>query len=380
MAEDLSEIFINNYNKFIDQLKIFFTSEDIHIILDKNYYEKDDIKINKGLLFSKIINETNFTIFLNSKIKIFSHKENNTLIISESLFTKDLSIKNLLNNQTDDIKNIIWKHLHTIWLSGEYLSDTPNKDYIELMKTKLFGLDKNDAKQKLQELLNIEMNDETTEMIDDIMNSFEEILHNSGNNLMKNILGISQKISVKYAHKIKEGNIEIDKLMKSIMSKIPGMEKLFSNMEGFMKVSNKKKEKIIIDENFSTLNVELGHIEPDNKSLKLGSVLKIADNMGIIPGGSTSSDCANNLMTSLMSGELPDMNKIMSNMPDMDNLMNKLMSNDENNPLNFNKIMNIMQKLETINTAEEAEGLKSEMENILQNQLGLDISNITNNF
>ena len=40
--------------------------------------------------------------------------------------------------------------------------------------------------------------------------------------------------------------------------------------------------------------------------------------------------------------------------------------------------MNIMQKLETINTAEEAEGLKSEMENILQNQLGLDISNITN--
>jgi hypothetical protein len=266
------------------------------------------------------------------------------------------------------------------------------------MKTKLFGLDKNDAKQKLQELLNIEINDETKDMIDDIMNSFEELLHNPGNNLMKNILNISQKISVKYATRIKEGNIEIDKLMKSIMSKIPGMEKLFSNIEGFM-TTNKKKEKIIIDENFSTSNVELGKIEPENNSLKIGSVLKIADNMGIIPGTSSLSD-GSNLISNLMSGELPDMDKLMNNLPDMDklmnnlpdmdklmnnlpdmdNLMNKFMSNDENNPLNFNKIMNVMQKLDTITTVEEAEGLKNDMENILQNELGLDISQITNNF
>lgn len=414
MAEDLSEIFINNYNKFIDDLKNIFSDENTLNILNKNYNDADDKKLSKGEVFSILVKEIDFNNFINCKIKIFSHKEDNTLKLSESLLSNELCLKNLLNNQPEDLKIIIWKHLHTIWLSAEYLNDNPNTDYIELIKFKLYGVNKTDAKQKLQELLNIEVNTDTTDMIDDIMNSFEDLLHNTNSeNPMSNIYNISQTISQKYADKIKEGDIEIDKIMKSIMSKIPGMDNLFNNMDSFIKTKS-KPDKVIIDENFSTSKVELGELPQSSNSMKIGSMLKIADSMGIIPGlnnakeGENKSDLSDNLGNLMNGGDLGNimngsnlgnmMNNLFSkvsnnthetsndtsnentstnnNFPDINNLMNGLLNKE--NPLNFDKIINIMTKLNNTNTVEDANLLKDEMDSFLQKDLGLDISNFKN--
>ena len=131
------EVFIDNYNNFIEQLKIIFNDENTISILDNNLLLNNDEKIIKGKIFNNKIFEIDFHSFYNQKIKIFSHKEENTKVLSESLFGNELCIKNLINNQPEEVKNIIWKHLHTLWLYSEYLNDNPNNEYIILMKNKL---------------------------------------------------------------------------------------------------------------------------------------------------------------------------------------------------------------------------------------------------
>mgnify|MGYP003343820972 CR=1 FL=1 len=44
------------------------------------------------------------------------------------------------------------------------------------------------------------------------------------------------------------------------------------------------EEKVIIDENFSTANVELGKVEESSGGMKIGSMLKMADGLGVLPG------------------------------------------------------------------------------------------------
>jgi hypothetical protein len=63
-------------------------------------------------------------------------------------------------------------------------------------------------------------------MINDISDAFNSLIDNISNpsELMKNIVKISHKISHKYSKMIKEGNIEIDKILNILISKLPGME------------------------------------------------------------------------------------------------------------------------------------------------------------
>ena len=69
---------IDNYNNFIDQLKIIFKDENTIIILNKNFSLSNNEKINKCKIFNNKINEIDFHSFYANKIKIFSHKDENT--------------------------------------------------------------------------------------------------------------------------------------------------------------------------------------------------------------------------------------------------------------------------------------------------------------
>ena len=346
------EMYIENYNNFIEQLKIIFSDNNTISILNENLSLEDNIKIEKGNLFRNKINDIDFNSFYNNKIKIFSHKDDNTLVISQSLFSAELCIKNLLNNQPEEVKTIIWKHLHTIWLYSEYLNETPNNDNIKLMKTKLFGEQKlefikTDARKKLQDLLGVEVNLETTEMIDDIIGCFEDLFNGSTGNPMANILKISQTISNKYSNKIKNGNIEIDKIMEAILGKLPGMENIVSKFKNMKVLFEKPKQKntIIIDENFSTADVIIGEIPNEEPSMKIGSMLKIADKFGIIPGGASSSNSDN---------------------PSLGNLFNS-------DFLNMDKMMGLMKNMQN---SDDVGKIQNEMDNFLQNELGLDMTKI----
>jgi len=371
------EQYLESFNNFIKQLKIIFTDEDVQTILSNINNYTNDKKIYNGLLFSSLITDEYFDLLINSKIKLFSHKNSKTQEISESLFGTDFCIKNILNNQPDDVKQVIWFNLHSIYYMIEKTKseELQDKNKLEKIHKLIYKNDESqksninfstsETKHKLQEMLDVNVNDETSGMIDDIIGSFESIINNpKGGNPLSGIMDISQKISVKYSDKISNGEIEIDKLMGSITKKVPGLDKMMNGMGdgtgnikdmmgGVMGGNNKEtKETVLIDENFSTSNVPVGVIEekPSN-NIKIGNILKIADQFGVIPGNKKA---------------------------------DKESSTNENNGLpnfeglegipNLGKMMDIMQKLDKTSTPGDAENLKEEMNTFLKNDLGIDMS------
>ncbi len=356
--------YLQMFSHFIEQLKVIFPDEETTNFLCEIDSLSDQDKILRGQNFSLSIDDKNFELFCESKIKVFSHKSKNTLAISESLFGKNLYLKNILNNQSDDVKKVIWNNLHTLCFLCELLKPENLQDSERIMQlTKLINIDdsseeeseeeqeasnfNDDTKKKLQEMLGVNVNNETTSMIDDIVGSFESVLTNqSGGNPLGGIMDISQKISVKYADKINNGEIELDKLMQAITSKVPGMDQMMGGMMGGSKDKAKPKEKVLIDENFSTASVEVGiNKEAESKGMNVSGILKMADQIGVIPGGKQSSK---------ESG--------------IEDMMNGIPG--------IGKVMEMMQKLENTNTQEDAETLKLEMDKFLQSELGVDIDKL----
>ncbi len=377
------ESYLTNYNEFVAQLKVIFSGEETQSILTELSNLSDNQKVAKGFAYAESISDEQFNDFTKGKIKVFSHKSPETQAISESLFGINFPLKNLLNNQPEPVKTIIWEHLHKIYLTLEHLKPEAdrNKSRVKVLTEIVYGKQQSTwadnnceqtkdnqeskfneasfgAKSKLKDMLGVEVNDDTTGMIDDIVSSFEGILTGNSANPFAGIMEVSQKISVKYAEKINSGEIELDKLMKSISKKVPGMETMMSGMMGGSKEAAKPKEKIIIDENFSTASVAVGINKPEEKpGINIGSVLKMADQFGVIPGGKQA--------TSSASG-MPDLSALAglaggTGMPDM---------------ANFGRVMEIMQKLEKTETAEEAEALKQEMDSFLQKELGVNVDKL----
>ena len=358
MSETLQSNFYESqylevFNRFIEQLKVIFPSEETKKLLLEIEEFPDHVKITRGQIFCSTIRDENFDLFLKSKIKVFSHKSKDTQAISESLFGENLSLKNLLNNQPDEVKKIIWTNLHTLCMLSELLKPEELKDDDKVMQLNrvLYNekedVSNSDTKKKLQDMLGVNVNNETSSMIDDIVGSFEKVLTNqSGGNPLSGIMEISQNISVKYADKINKGEIELEKLMQAITSKVPGMDQMMGGMMGGSK-EKVQKEKILIDENFSTASVEVGvNKEPESKGMNISGILKMADQIGVIPGGKQSSSHESGL------------DEVMNGIP------------------GIGKMMEMMQKLENTNTQEDAEALKLEMDTFLQTELGVDVDKL----
>ena len=228
------EKYLNNFNEFVNQLKIIFINNDIQQILNDVLQLSNEDKINNGKLFIKLINDNYFDEFVKAKLKIFSHKNDNTLQLSESLFGSKLCIKYILNNQSEEIKKLIWTNLYNLYISCESLKPVEERNTVKIEH--IMGLldnKTNDVRKKIQEVLGTDINDHTSNMVNDIVSSFENIMStNPGSNPLADIMGLSQKISVKYANKLNNGDIEIDKLLKCMTNKIPGMENMMSGEGG----------------------------------------------------------------------------------------------------------------------------------------------------
>ena len=378
-------MFLDYFNSFIKQLKIIFPDAQVTEILTQIENENDDSKKARGLYFAGLIDEENFDLFLRSKIKLFSHKNELNKQLSESLFNENLSLKSMLNNQPDDIKKIIWSYLHNLYL----YSNINDKDKINRLNQMLTDNNK-DVKDKLHDIFGNDINSQTTNMIDDIVNSFEQILNNSKGNPLSGILNISQQISSKYADKINSGEIELNKLMGSItktmpnmptngempdITNIPGMEGLgdmMKNMMGSMgpmmnpNQEKKSEEKVIIDENFSTASVDVGKLEENKGGMKIGSMLKMADGLGVIPGGKKNKNNNN---------DNDGIGSLMSNL--MNNNMSNNINEEEINNLmpQFGKVMNVLQKLDN-GEEPDMDKLKEEMDALLENDFGINLNNM----
>jgi hypothetical protein len=213
------------------------------------------------------------------------------------------------------------------------------------------------------------------------------------------IMEISKKISSKYCDQINKGDIELDKILESIMSKIPGMGPMISSL--MKKPTVQTNQKIIMDDNFSTADVELGKMEESDSqsNMKFGNMLKIADQFGVIPGGKD--DNKQNPISNLLNGfpndkNLGDTDSLFSDMfknmnannGDTTNLLSSLLGDvtkglgqDSGKNIapgldQIGKMMNIIKKLESSKSKNDVNNIKHEMDTFLQKDLGIDINKL----
>jgi hypothetical protein len=399
--------YINIYNKFIEEiLNIFTNNINITNELNKLSNLDDETKINNGEKFNNLINDKNFYNFKKSKIKIFSHKNDHSHKLSISLFNDIICLKNILNNQEDNIKKKLWIYIHKIYILSELLKPELNQDKYKLNKIiNIIELKETSSKQEYNNLDN---------MIDDIIESFQKIINNNpDSNIIENIMKISNDLSVKYSENIKNGNFNIEKIIQIILSKLGklnisenssifsnlSLEKILGNL--FNKNSNIKEESIIIDENFSTADVEVGKVDNDDTmNFKIGNVLKMMNN--ILPSeNNTNPDINNN--DSQVDNNIPNINNIFNNIlssnqnndsqvdnniPNINNIFNNILSSNQNNNLqvdnnipnlnNINKMMGFISKMNN-KSPENLSNLKNEMDTFFEKELGINMNNLLNN-
>jgi hypothetical protein len=325
----------NLFNNLISHISELFPDNKI---LENINLESNDLKINRIQKFNDTINTTtNFNYLLKNKIKLFSHKEKDTLLISESLFGSELSLKKIFNNQDDTVKLVLWKDLEQLLLAyNEYLVENGNNDKnildkIEKLKSQNFP--KIDPKESINKILNTDkLNSTTNNMINDIFSSFEKSMNNS--NPFGNIMEIGEIITEKYKDEIEKGEINLDDLLGN-MSQLPGMENMGNMVESltkqFTSSQPEEKEKVVIDENFSTSIVPQGENKDNEPGMNVASLLKTMNSFGAMGLGNP-----------LLGGQEPDMNKLMS----------------------------VFGKLGETNNS-------SDINNIFQNELGIDMNKFT---
>jgi hypothetical protein len=274
---------VDNYNNFLEQLKVIFPDNTDSF----NYFlsENDDDKYNRCLSFVNSFNDEHFEMFSKSKLKVFSHKSPDTLAISSSLFMVNTEckfyLKELLNNQPDQVKLIIWNNLYTVYLLTELTRDVPNNSRINCLASLLISNEPSERmqvmKDRLNEVIGDDVNQATKEMLNDMVECFNKVLDNP-NKMLPEMLNITNNITTKYADKINNGEIEIEKVVKLTLSRFPGVNStMIEQILGMMnnRKSSTPKERVIMDENFSTANVELGSLEENSNSFKLRSLLPL---------------------------------------------------------------------------------------------------------
>jgi hypothetical protein len=354
---DLVKTFLQNYNFLIDQLAYLFIDEDCKLYISDLNKETKDKKWQRGLDFNKLLNDEHFDLFIESKTKLFSHSEEITKTISESLFGEKLSLKKIFHNRDESIRFVLWYYLFIMNLMIEISKKEKNEERIkklgDLIDSNIAEYEKSkeaakklnetgmsDPKNIIKDVLGVNVNNQTNDMLGDIVKSFESSLSGlkSGQppdmaTLIPNILEISKNISSKYADKISSGEIELDKIMGGITKNIPGMNLDMNNLNsmmgnlgglGGMFKKPEKKETVVIDENFSTANVDLGKIN-ESQGLNIGKMLSVADSFGIIPGPDKNTDGEDGGDAALDGmPKLNDLFGMMSNMKNPQDMKNQL--------------------------------------------------------
>ena len=357
------------YLSFLNYLKSIIP--EYESIINTLLNESNEKQFNRGVkLVSSLNTTTLFNNFIKNKIKVFSHKEKDTLKISESLFGKELTLKKLFNNRDEDMKKTIWVFLHKLVLiikEFNLINDANNKilkDEIDKLTEVIGKLEVNTSISNTKECINkifntSNLNDTTNNMINDILQSFESAFTNNNGNPFQSIMGINQIITDKYKDKIDNGDIDLTQIMSSLEKNIPGLNNISGITDIFKSLSGNEenKETVIMDENFSTANVEIGKVNDETSNFTIGNVLKTMDQVGISPLGGGITTKNNNIMDIF--------NSLKQN-----NTEDNINNNDTTNKLDLEKLFGVFNKLTT------SDGNINDLQNIIQNDLGIDINEI----
>lgn len=277
-----------NYSNFISHVKnVFIDNTFIEIILNETV-EQQLLRVQN---FNDSLNTTTlFNYFLENKIKLFSHKKKDTLIVSESMFGTNVPLKKIFNNQEETVKALFWIDLKYLLLAyNKYILLTnPNNEEILNRIHKLEQSSMFNPKEGLNKILKTEnLNNTTNNMINDIFSTFEKTTSNQGSNPFANIMQISEMIGTKYKTEIENGEVNLDDLLSN-MTGLPGMENISGLISSF--TDQKTPEKVIIDENFSTAIVPKGEQKEETSNINIGGLLNTINSLGVFGGDNDSSD------------------------------------------------------------------------------------------
>ena len=257
---------ISIYDQFLDSVKSIISTDM------SKYHENIEERLNN--FYQNLQDEDTFTLFSMSKIKVFSSKTVETHNVSISLFGEELSLKQIFNNQPEVAKNNLWELLFNLYIQLERINNN-NADRIATLKDALKKIRQNTSSNVkndiFKNILNTDVNNTTNSMLDDIIGSFQDVVANKGNPF-ESIMGITEMITSKYGSKIEKGEVEIDK----ILGGMSGM--LGKGMAGMMGADEKKEEPVVMDENFSTADIDVGKEEEEKKDgFNFSKLMPLAD-------------------------------------------------------------------------------------------------------
>jgi len=244
------------YNEFLDMVKGLTKCDTTPY--NNAYIER----VNR--FYDSLNNDELFTIFASAKIKVFSAKTVETHTISTSLFDENLSLKHVFNNMAENIKDTLWIGLFNLYIQLErHHNKHPERVAVlkETIKSIRGGQTSKARSDLFKNVIKADVNNTTTNMLDDIIGSFQNVMSNNGNPF-ENIMGITEMITQKYGSQIENGEVEVDKILG-------GMGSMFTSGAA------KEEAPVVMGENFSTADVELGK-EEEKKGFNLGDIGKLA--------------------------------------------------------------------------------------------------------
>lgn len=352
----------SSYRNLITSIESVFKTT----LKDFDNVSTDDIEKRCDVFYNLLEDERLYLLFVNNKIKVFSSKEDNTNNLSTSLFGEKLLLKNIFNNQDEMNKFILWDSLICLYHTIEKYNKN-RKDRLNDLNERLNNIKIKLSDHVKDQILPDDVNASTSSMVNDIIGSFQDLVSDN-KNPFENIMGITTKISEKYYKDIEDGNIEVDKLLKNMP--FPGkengmnMEDMMSGdmmknmgdmmgnmmggemgdmMKGMMGGDEEEKDPTIIDDNFSTADVEVGQDELDKKGKgMIGNMMNMANNIPSMEGMPGLGELGG-MMKDITSGEMD-----LDNLENMKGKMDSFMENTLGvNMSEFNKNMeNLVGKME----------------------------------
>ena len=148
---------------------------------------------------------------------------------------------------------------------------TQNNERIAILTQNVENYKKDLSSKVKNDILKIDVNNTTNNMIDDIVGSFQNIIQNKANPF-DNIMNITNMISDKYKDQLTNGEIQLDKIIGGIDGVIPGLMKSAT-------AKKEEKEPVIIDENFSTATVDIGKEQESKNNNNISNMMKMIPNM-----------------------------------------------------------------------------------------------------
>ena len=247
-------------------LCIEFYTEFLNLVNNLTNYNTDMFNNNTEIrlmrFYLTLQNPDLFILFATNKIKVFSAKTVETHNISTSLFDETLTLKQIFNNMDNNVKEQLWIALYNLYIALEKLN-TQNMGRICVLKDEIKKIRQaqsvNVKNTMFKNVLPAGVNNTTNNMLDDIISSFQNITNNNGNPF-DSIMGITDMITQKYSSKIENGEVELDKILGGMTSMLGG---------------GQQEPPIVMDNNFSTNDVELGDVNAKN-GFNIGDLTKLA--------------------------------------------------------------------------------------------------------